>query len=461
QQDIDKTKVTGSFDYDPITYLLLHNKFWKSKEEDLQEIVYLQQNIGKQLPNFNYISSNGNILHNCGTTIVQELAYSLAIANEYIVFATEKGLSIDDIAPHIQFTFSIASNYFMEIAKLRVGRMLWASIVEAYNPSVAEAGKINCYSISSSWNKTMYDSNVNMLRATTEGMAAAIGGTDAILLAPFDETYKDADSFSQRLAKNIQVILKEEAHFDKVNDPAAGSYYIENLTHSMANEVWNLFLEIENTGGLIQSAMQGKIKEAVEASCQKRNMDIATRKIVLLGTNQYPNTNESMIDKISLKPIATYKGLQPYRGAIPFEELRLATEKWAKKHGRPKVFLFKIGNLAMRQARAGFISNFFGCAGYEIIETPGYKTAEEGLKDVKYSNPHIVVICSSDEEYDTFAPEITEKIKSFNPSIRSVVAGNPVDSIEKLKTAGIDDFIHVRLNVLETLRKYNKLLGIE
>ncbi|MGI6292685.1 MAG: methylmalonyl-CoA mutase family protein [Bacteroidales bacterium] len=457
----EKQKIHGSFDFDPIIYMLLHNKFYKNKENDFNEILKLHQIIGSHLPYFQYLTVNANILHNSGATIIQELAYGLAMGNEYLVYATNQGVDIDEIAPKIHFTFSIGSNYFMEIAKLRATRLLWATIVETYQPSVAELAKINITSISSSWNKTVFDAYVNMLRSTTEGMSAAIGGADTILLNSFDETYKTEDVFSQRIARNTQIILKEEAHFDKVIDPSAGSYYIENLTHSLAAEAWKLFLVVEEQGGIVEMGLSGKIKEAIEISCQKRNNDIATRRTILLGTNQYPNIKEDMLEKVE-KDIAavTYEGIQPYRAAIPFEELRLNTEKWAVKNGNPKVFLLKIGNLTMRQARAGFTTNFFGCAGYEIIETAGYTTVDEGVKDALASKAQLVVICSSDEEYETYAPEITKKLKKENPAIRSIVAGNPLESLDMLKAAGIDDFIHIKLDVLKTLQNYNKLLGI-
>ena len=460
EKKYDKKRIQGSFNYDPITYMLQHNSFWKSKEDDLAEILALHQSIGKELLHFQYITINGNILHNCGTNIIQELAYALAAANEYLAYASDNKINIEEIAPYINFTFSIGSNYFMEIAKLRSARLLWATIVEQYQPEIAETAKMHITSFSSMWNKTTYDAHVNMLRATTEGMSAAIGGADAIVLNPYDESFRPSDDFSRRIARNTQIILKEEAHFDKINDPAAGSYYIENLSNSLSEEVWKLFCDIEKKGGIIQCGLNGSIKEAVDESCRKRDMDIATRRMILLGTNQYPNTNEQMLDKIKSIDTPQYKGLQPYRAALAFEKMRLATETYAQSNPRPKVFLLKIGNLAMRQARAGFITNFFGCIGYEIIETQGYKTPAEGVKDALNSKANIVAICSSDEEYLDFASEITQIIKKQNPAVLCIVAGNPVEIIESLKAAGVDDFIHIKLNVLETLRRYNQLLGI-
>ncbi len=458
----DKKHIRGAFSFDPVSYLLLHNKFWKTQKEDFEEIIQLQNSIGKVCPNFQYITVNGWLLHNCGATIRQELGYSLASANEYVSFATDNGITIDEFLPKIGFEFAISSDYFMEIAKLRAARLLWAAIANQYNPSQKDMVKMNVFSKSSLWNKTIFDPYVNMLRVTTEGMSAAIGGADGIDLEAFDTTYKESDDFSRRIARNTQILLKEESYFGKIVDPASGSYYIENLTDSIAEQAWLLFNEVEKQGGMIRVSLERKVKEAIVATCRKRDMDIATRRMVFVGTNQYPNINEVMLDKVDTDlREKTYEGLQPYRGAMPFERLRLNTEKWTKKNGRrPKVFLLKIGNVAMRQARAGFITNFFGCAGYEIIDGQAFSTEQEGVQAAVLAKSDVVAICSSDEEYATLVPAIAQGIKQHLKEIKCIVAGNPVDSIDALKEAGVDDFIHVKLNLLETLERYNILLGI-
>ncbi len=458
--NIDKSKVCGCFHFDALAYMQKHGKFYASEQADMHQVVELHK-LMKDFDAFQYITINGMVLNNAGATIVQELAYVLSSANTYIYIMTEQGIGIDEILPKIGFELSISSNYFMEIAKLRSARMLWATIAKAYNPVKAEV-KMSILSHSSTWNKTMYDPYINMLRVTTEGMSAALGGADSIALTPFDMAYKPADEFSYRIARNTQVMLKEESYFNRVVDPAAGSYYIENLTDSIAEQAWNLFNEVEQAGGMIAYTMNGSLKSAVEASCDKRNSDIATRRMVILGTNQYPNIKETMLDKVEKSCKCTCDlSLKPYRGAIPFEELRLATEKWAQGNGRPKVFLFKVGNIAMRQARAGFITNFFGCAGYEIIETAGYARVADGIKDVQNAKPQIVAICSSDEEYADYAADITAQVKQILPGVQCIVAGNPVDQIDTLTKAGVDDFIHVKVNLLESLRKYNHILGID
>ena len=452
---IDKAAVKGGIAYDGISCCLRHGKFPTSEKAAMDTAIELV-NLTADMPNFKVVNVRGIQMHNGGATIVQELGYTLGIANEYLAYATSNGLTVEQMAKKMEVTLSIASNYFMEIAKLRAFRLLWATMVSQYQPKCDCACKVRINSVASSWNKTLYDPYVNMLRTTTEGMAASLGGADTIALQPFDVAFKHDDDFSRRISRNVQIILKEESYFNKVVDPAAGSYYIENLTDSLAEHAWKQFQEVEAQGGIIKLILSGEVKKAIEESCNKRNMDIATRKYILLGTNQYPNINETMLDKVEEQPEEKVEGLQPYRGAMAFEQLRLATERHAKQSGRPKVFLLKIGNLAMRQARAGFTSNFFGCAGYEIIENAGFTTVEEGIEAAKAVQADIVVVCSSDEEYATFGVEAAKAAKAAG--FIFIVAGNPTESIDALKEAGADDFIHVRTNVLECLKKYNDIL---
>lgn len=452
---IDKAAVKGGIAYDGISCCLRHGQFPTSEKAAMDTAIELV-NLTADMPNFKVVNVRGIQMHNGGATIVQELGYTLGIANEYLAYATSNGLTVEQMAKKMEVTLSIASNYFMEIAKLRAFRLLWATMVSQYQPKCDCACKVRINSVASSWNKTLYDPYVNMLRTTTEGMAASLGGADTIALQPFDVAFKHDDDFSRRISRNVQIILKEESYFNKVVDPAAGSYYIENLTDSLVEYAWKQFQEVEAQGGIIKLILSGEVKKAIEESCNKRNMDIATRKYILLGTNQYPNINETMLDKVEEKQEEKVEGLQPYRGAMAFEQLRLETERHAKQSGRPKVFLLKIGNLAMRQARAGFTSNFFGCAGYEIVENAGFATVDEGIEAAKAVKADIVVVCSSDEEYATFGVEAAKAAKAAG--FIFIVAGNPTESIEALKAAGADDFIHVRTNVLECLKKYNDIL---
>jgi methylmalonyl-CoA mutase len=462
EQKIDASKVKGSFNFDPLTYFLMYAKFYKSAENNFNEAADIIKKIQKSLPGFYTITINGHYFHNAGASIVQELAFGLASANEYLAKLTGEGLIVDEVAPKIQFVFSIGSNYFMEIAKLRAVRLLWAKIVEQYNPKSPDSMKCFIHAVTSEWNKSTYDLYVNMLRNTTEAMSAAIGGCDSMTVNTFDNTIKKPDEFSERNARNTQLVLKKESYLDNVVDPSAGSYYIENLTDSIAEATWKLFLDVEDIGGFIKVAESGFIKTEIEKTCQKRDLDIAMRRQIILGTNQYPNLNESMLDKMTPHADLNKLGaLKQYRGAGAFEALRLSTEAFENDgHKRPAVFLFTFGHLAMRKAREGFTTNFFGCAGYKIIDNTGFKTVEDGVAAAIKSEADIIVFCSSDDEYIDLVPKACKMLKKSNPDIRLVVAGNPVQLIDILKQSGVDDFIHVRSNLLDTLGKYHVWMGI-
>ncbi|MCX6247093.1 MAG: methylmalonyl-CoA mutase family protein [Bacteroidetes bacterium] len=459
--------LAGSLNFDLISFLLLHGDFYQSEQGNLDEAEYLVRTIGKRLPGFHAITVNGHLYQNAGATLVQELAFSLASGNEYLADLTSKGLPADSIAACLRFSFATGSNYFMEIAKLRAARWLWAVIVEQYKPEDPKSLKMFIHATTSLWNKTLYDPYVNLLRTTTEGMSAVIGNTDSLSVLPFDIPFGEDHDFSRHIARNQQLILKEEAYLDKVVDPAGGSYYIENLTHSIAMNAWNLFREIEGKGGLTQCIKSGFIQDEVEKSSRKKEMDIAQRKIMVLGTNQYPNPLENMSGshiKLSGSQQDTpspYRKMHIYRGAQAFESVRLATEK-AVAGGRkqPAVFLLSTGNPGMRKARAAFTANFFGCAGYEIIDNAGFDTVQEGVNAALASKAEIVVVCSSDEDYATVVPEACKGIRSVNKEVMMIVAGYPKEIVEMLKSSGADDFIHLRTNVLEFLVNIQKKFGI-
>jgi methylmalonyl-CoA mutase len=468
RRGVDSSRVHGSLNFDPISYLLLHGNFYNNWIHNLDETGYILETIKAKLPGYKAINVNGHYFQDSGSTLVQELAFTIASANEYLSGLTDKGLTIDEVAPHIQLSFAAGPNYFMEIAKLRAARLLWTRMVEQYQPLLPESLRVFIHSTTAFWNKSVFDPYVNLLRTTTEGMSAVLGNSDSVSVLPFNVSYQGDDDLSRRIARNQQLVLKEESYLDKIIDPAAGSYYIENLTDSMAVRAWDLFREVESRGGILSCIRSGFIQEEVAKSRRQKENDIAQRRIIMLGTTQFPNLQELMSGHVKTSEISPvsedsiYEKLIRYRAAQPFEEIRLATERMVKSgHKRPSVFLFTMGNLAMLRARAGFATNFFGCAGYEIIDNPGFSTIAEGVEAALLSKSEIVVICSSDDEYPIFVPEIALTISRENQKVRLVVAGYPKDYIEEFKLAGIHDFIHVKSDLLSTLKAYQRIFGIE
>ena len=456
---VDAEKCYGSVNYDAFKKPLVKGKENSEWVEGAAAVL----KAGQALPNYRVLAVNAFLFNNAGAYISQELGYALAWGNELMAKLTEAGFTADEVAKKIKFNFGISSNYFMEIAKLRAARWLWAEIVAAYKPACECACKMVAHAQTSEWNMTVYDAHVNLLRSQTEAMSAALAGVDSITVRPFDKIYQTPDDFSERIARNQQLLLKEECHLDKVVDPSAGSYYVEVLTNSLADVAWKLFLEVEEKGGFSVAVNAGEIQNAVNASNVARKKAVATRREILLGSNQYPNFTEVAADKIQEKGScccggghcgeATIPALDFSRGASEFEALRMTTEKSGKT---PKVFMLTIGNLAMRLARSQFSANFFGCAGYKIIDNLGFDTVEAGVEAAVKAGAEIVVLCSSDDEYAEFAPAA---YKALAGRAEFVVAGAPACA-DDLKAQGIDQFVNVKSNVLETLKAFNAKLGI-
>lgn len=457
----DLNKLHGSINFDYLNKMLAKGKEKGSLVDTAKALIAATA----ALPEYRVINVNALTLNNAGAYIYQELGYALAWGNEYMNQLTEAGIPAATVAKKIKFNFGISSNYFLEIAKFRAGRMLWADIVNSY---LAEgdckcAAQMKIHAETSSFNLTVFDSYVNLLRTQTEAMSAALAGVDSMTVVPFDKAYETPNDFSERLARNQQLLLKEESHFDKVIDPAAGSYYIENLTVSIAKQAWDLFLAVEDEGGFYAAVKAGKVQGAVNASNKARHEAVAKRKEILLGTNQYPNFTELAGEKRPLEAVCCCGGghhdtcekdvpsLNFNRAASEFEALRLQTETSGK---RPKAFMLTIGNLAMRQARAQFSCNFLACAGYEVVDNLGFSTVEEGVEAAVAAKADIVVLCSSDDEYAEYA---VPAFKALNGRAMFIVAGAPA-CMDELKAAGIENFIHVRVNVLETLKEYNAKL---
>ena len=411
----------------------------------------------KEYKHVRIVTVAGQTFGNSGSTIVEELAFTLSAGHDYLVRLMDAGLDVDQAARKLRFSFSVSSNYFMEIAKFRAARMLWANIVKGYGPAKNCACKMHIHAETSRWTQTVYDPYVNMLRGTTEAMSATIAGVHSLEVTPFDTSFENPTEFSKRIARNVELLLKNESHFDQVVDPAGGSYYVENLTQSIAAEAWKLFLEIEQKGGYTEAYKAGLIVERIKASAAAKDKNIATRRQTLLGANQYPNFTEVAGKEITAESVTRKQAegnvLVPYRGAMAFEEMRLQVDRSGKE---PKAFMLTCGNLGMARARSQFSCNFFACAGIKVIDNTYFKSIEEGAKAALESKAQIVVVCASDDDYAEAAPKVKELLGG---KAILVVAGAPACAPE-LEAQGITNFINVKSNVLETLKFYLKEMGI-
>lgn len=454
----DKEKLVGSIEWDPIEKMLM-------KGTDVTGLLPLAVKLVEALkdyPNYRCIAVNVDSLSNAGAYIVQELGYALAWGNEYLAEMVEAGIEPTLAARKIKFNMGVSENYFMEIAKFRAARLLWAEIVKQYEPKCDCACMMCVNATTTTYNMTMFDSYVNLLRSQTEAMSAALAGVHSIVVNPFNKVYEQPTEFSERIARNQQLLLKEESHFDKVVDPSAGSYFIEQLTASLAEAAWNMFVKVEDEGGFLAAVKAGTVQDDINATNANRHGNAAKRKEFILGTNQFPNFTEKSDGKAQVdcccgcgtKDEPAFKAISSTRLAADFEDLRIKTENSGKV---PTAFMLTIGSLAWRQARAQFSSNFLACAGYKVIDNLGFESVEEGVDAALKAGSDIVVLCSSDDEYATYA---VPAYKYLDGRAMFIVAGAPA-CMDELKAAGIENFVHVKCNVLETLKEYNEKLGIK
>jgi len=378
-----------------------------------------------------------DLLHDAGATAVQELAWALAEGVDRLVAATATGGAVDGAARQVAFVFAVGSAYFLEIAKLRAARLLWGRAVSAFAPVDAAAGATTLHVRTARSNKSVYDPYTNLLRVSTEAMSAAIGGADTLLVEPH--------GFEPHLAINVQRILAEEAHLDAVADPAAGSYYVEALTDALAGEAWTLFQQIEAAGGYASAVADGLRDTHLQASRQAREKAVSSRRRTLVGVNNYPDLTEATPSHGPFPREESDTGVATHRLAAPFEALRARTARHvAATGGTPVVHLLTRGDLKMRMARANFCLNFFGCAGFAI--TQGADLPERA---------DLVVLCSADAEYPALAQEIVPEVPA-----PVIVAGLPKEHLDVLTASGVQGFVHLQSDAVQTLTEWQDRLGI-
>ncbi len=475
-------------------------------------------------PQLQTIAVRGQPYHDGGGSAVQELVFALATGVEYLREMQARDLAIDQVAPRICFGFSLGSHFFMEIAKLRAARLLWAKIVKAFG-GAEDAQRMTIHARTSAWNKTVYDPYVNMLRATVEAFAGVVGGCQSLHVAPFDAVARTPDEFSRRIARNTQLILREECQLPRTVDPAGGSWFVETLTDAVARKSWSLFQDVEKQGGMEQALQAGTPQAQVAEVAAQRATNLARRKDVFVGTNRYANLTEKpldvpevdvrsrqreraaqlaqyqkaadaagcrqALDKLTqdgaelleaaiaaagsgatlgdiTRALArgeaagpTLKPICVHRGAQPFEALRQATDAYAARTGaRPQVFLAGMGPLSQHKARSDFARGFLEVGGFAVSGGEGFAGIDEAFKAALAAETAVVVICSTDAAYPDMVPALTQQLKAAKPEMTVLVAGYPADQVEAFRRAGVDDFIYLGANCYEILRNLQNTMGV-
>lgn len=502
EQGISLSVVRGAIGMDPLGVWAEGGALPRSLDGLYDEMAEAVKWAKEQMPSVRTIFVRGEPYHNGGANAVQELAFSLATAVEYIRAGLDRGLTIDDIATRMQVSLSVGADFFMEIAKLRAARRLFAQVIGAFGGGES-ARRIELHVRTSRFTKTVYDPYVNMLRAGAEAFAAVVGGADGVHVSPFDEAIGLADEFSRRIARNTQLILLEEAHLAHVIDPAGGSYYVETLTAKLAEEAWKLFQQVEEKGGMKQALQDGFVQAEVATVAEQRLERVKQRKEKIVGTNVYANLAETPIQKPEQAEVnevlpveetrvsdlratlangkwmeamiraarcrATAREMvaaladgkapvritpiSPWRLAEPFEQLRQAAEKHAERTGEKlTVHLIALGPLVRHQARTDFIAGLFAAGGVTAERSNGFASVEEVVEWVRNTNGTHYVICGADADYPSFVPALAEAFKQAKPNAKLYLAGKPPEELEKTyAAAGVDGSIHLGSNAYDVI----------
>jgi methylmalonyl-CoA mutase len=425
-----------------------------SFDESQVEVAAALVTLAEEFPNFKAITISGTEYLDSGANQVQEIAYTLNSLVFIISRLFEKGIALQTIFNNLNFNLAIGSEYFVEIGKFRAFNSLLVEIAAKYG--VTEFSN-TVTAKTSIWNKSITDAHTNLLRATTEAMSAILGNVDGVLVDEYDKEFKRPSEFSSRIAGNITTILKEESYFGKVANPVDGSYYIEEVSTKIAEKALELFKAIEAKGGFYTTFENETIQQQIaEIRLQKLKL-ISQRRTPLVGINKYPNLMEKVAADILSEGIAdNSKVLTPRRASLEIEAMRRVTEELvADTNVRPIVQLASYGNLTMRKARAAFAYDFIGVSGFNVLQEQSFSNAKVAAEESAKSDSHVVVICSSDEDYNETAVEFVKAFRAINTDKILLLAGAPTN-MDELTEAGLDGVVNMRSDVLVTLSAIQK-----
>lgn len=465
------TSLHGAVLGDPLAEWLRRGELPTGLEAAFDDLAALTAWAQSDNPRLRTIGVDASLWAEAGGHAVQELAFGLAAGTACLRALEERGLGVEATAPRVLFTYSLGSNLFMEIAKLRAARLLWYRAIQAAGGG-ADGQRLVCHGRTSRWNKTVLDAHVNLLRATSEAFAGVVGGCAGVHVGTFDECYRGPDEFSRRLARNIQIILAEECQLGQVVDPAGGSWYVEALTRELATSAWGLFQEIEAQGGMVAAIRAGFPQGLVEKTAAERITAVEQRRDGIIGTNLHPNLRERVpaVESYVVHPTPApalpppgVKPLRPRRRAEPFEVLRRRTDVFLTRTGaRPKVFLVGLGPRKQHAARADFSRAFFAAGGFEPVLGSGFDTPEAAAHAAVVSGAPIVVLCSSDDTYPVLVPPLARALQASATPPLVVLAGLPAtpELQQQFKSAGVNEFIHLRANCATLLAGFLDQLGL-
>ncbi|MDW5287959.1 methylmalonyl-CoA mutase family protein [Formosa sp. PL04] len=444
----DKNNLKGYFDLGVISNYVTTGSLDSKIFETLAKVITL----GSGFSNFKTVTISGTAFLDSGANQVQEVAYTLNALVYVIEELGTQDISAETVFNSLHIQLAIGSEYFVEMSKYRALNSLVHKVADSYGVSNF---KFALTAKTSIWTKSVTDAHANMLRSTTEAMSAILGNVDGILVDAYDKEFNAPSDFSSRISGNITTILREESYFGKVANPVDGSYYVEEVSTKVATKALELFKAIEADGGFFIAFENETIQQQIAEIRQTKIKLISQRRLPMVGVNKYPNLMEKLNPKVLFAGgEGNSKVLTPRRASLEIEAVRKVSEDIVAEAGkRPIVELASFGNLTMRKARAAFAYDFIGVSGFEVLQEKSYDSAELAAEASAKSESNVVVICSSDQDYDEHALAYVETFRALNTEKVLLLAGNPVSILDALTEAGLDDCIHMKSDVIKTISK--------
>ena len=505
-----------AFNADPLSELARTGALPTSIDVAAADMARLAAWCESHCPQATAAAVDSTVYHSAGASATQDIAFAAATAVEYLRWMTKAGMSLDAAASQMVFRMAVGTQHFLSIGKLRAARWVWARVLEACGGSAAVA-PMQIHAATGIRVLTKRDPYVNLLRNTVGLYSAVLGGADWFTSVPFDALMGLPTDFSRRIARNTGHVLIEESHLAHVRDPAGGSWYLDHVTQEIAESAWEIFQQVEREGGMTNALQSGWIAEQIEAAWQPRERDLALRKSGITGVSEFPNVLEEPVEReepdlealreqacraLEQRPntaadntsqlrdgdcdmdamiaaagrgatigelscqrsesaeVATMSKIGEHRFAAAWETLRDACDRWEQEHGqRPLVFQANLGSPAHHTARATWSKNFFEAGGFLVQSNDGFETAADAAQAFEESGANVAVICSSDKLYPQFVPDMARLLQEAGART-IVLAGHPGDNESAWRDTGVNEFIYMKCNVLETLQRLLREHGV-
>lgn len=451
ERGVAADRTTGGLGADPLG--LLARTGGGATSDLLQAAARLAAECARERPGIRALTVDATVYHDAGATAAQELGCALATALAYLRVLTEAGLPPEAAAAQLEFRHAASADQFLTVAGQRAGRRLWARVLEVCGAPEAAAGSRR-HAVTSSVMMTERDPWVNMLRTTVASLAAGVGGAESVTVLPFDAALGLPDDFARRIARNTQAILLDESHLGRVVDPAGGSWYVEELTDSLARAAWSWFQEIERAGGMRAALDSGLIAERVGAAWSERAERLGRRREPITGVSEFPHLGEKPVTRPPA-PARAGGGLPRVRRSAAFEALRTRSDEFLASHGaRPRIALVALGPESVSSPRSGFAANLFQAGGVEAVPVPVPLSPGPDLealaKAVGAAGAPIACLCSSDALYAEHAAPVARALKEAG--VRRIwLAGRPGEAAAEQRAAGIADYVYVGCDALGAL----------